>query len=101
MKPELNISINTSKILKEELFQGKTGRFLNLALWANRDGADKYGNTHFVTQSVSKAARDKGVRGPIIGNAKPCGDAKPEFTPTNFAKDNAPSPAQPEDDVPF
>ena len=49
MKPELNISINTSKILKEELFQGKTGRFLNLALWANRGGADKYGNTHFVT----------------------------------------------------
>jgi hypothetical protein len=69
MKPTATIKINVTRILKDHLYQGKNGKYLDLALWPNKDGADQYGNTHFVTQSVSKAARESGVKGPIIGNA--------------------------------
>ena len=66
----IRIKINASKILKEHLYAGKNGLYLDAIAFENRDGPDQYGNTHFVCQSVSKADREAGKRGPIIGNLR-------------------------------
>ena len=79
----ITVSINTAKIDKNHLFEGKTGKFLDIALMESKtgkfldialmeskSGKDKYGNDGFVTQSISKEARAKGERGPIIGSWK-------------------------------
>lgn len=74
----LNLKIDVTKILKEHLFEGKNGaKYLDITLWENRDGVDAYGNTHMAVQSIPKALRDTGVKGPILGNAKPFGDSAP------------------------
>jgi hypothetical protein len=62
--------INVTRILKEHLYQGKNGKYLDLVIFENKNGPDQYGNTHMVIQGVSKEARDRGVKGPIIGNLK-------------------------------
>ena len=66
----ITVSINTAKIDKTYLFEGKTGKFLDIALMESKNGKDRYGNDGFVTQSISKEARAKGERGPIIGSWK-------------------------------
>ena len=65
----ITLRINVSKILKDHLYAGKNGKLLDLVVWPNKDGADQFGNTHYVVQELSRAARDAGDRGPIIGNA--------------------------------
>lgn len=73
----LNIKIDVTKILKEHLFTGKNGaKYLDLTVWANRDGEDKFGNSHMVVQSLPKEARDAGQKGPILGNGKTFGGDK-------------------------
>jgi len=42
---------------------GKSGVYLDLFLFANKDGKDQYGNDGMVFQTVSKAARD--ISGPV------------------------------------
>lgn len=68
MAKPITLKINVTRILKEHLYAGKNGKYLDLAAWPNKDGPDQYGNTHFVCQSVSKEARAQGIKGPIIGN---------------------------------
>lgn len=94
------LSINVTKIDKSHLIEGKSGKYLELILNENKNGPDQYGNDGFVTQGVSKAAREAGQRGPIVGNYRTIG-AKP--------KQAAPANPQPipfdkfdnNDDVPF
>jgi len=99
----ITLKINVSRILKEHLFEGKNGKYLDLVLFENKDGQDKFGNTGFVVQDLGKEARDRGEKGPILGNWK---DMERKVAP----KPMAPRPAQqkasePEDDsdsdVPF
>ena len=40
----ITVSINTAKIDKTYLFEGKTGKFLDIALMESKNGKDKYGN---------------------------------------------------------
>lgn len=64
----IKLKLDVKKILKEHLFAGAKGTYLDLVVWPNKDGTDQYGNTHYVVQELSRAARDAGERGPIIGN---------------------------------
>lgn len=64
----ISVSINVSKIDKAHLYEGKSGKYLNLVLWESPD--DKYGNDYRVVQGVSKEARASGVKGAILGNGK-------------------------------
>lgn len=66
----ITLKIDVTKIDKSLLFKGSKGTYLDLVLFENKDGVGTYGDTHFVTQNVSKEQREKGVRGPIVGNAK-------------------------------
>ena len=68
-KPILRLKIDVTKISKEHLFKGEKGTYLDLTLMEN-DQIDEYGNAGFVSQQVSKEAREAGVKGPIIGNYK-------------------------------
>jgi hypothetical protein len=88
------LNINVTKIDKSALYEGKNGKYLSLVLF---DRADEYGNSGFVTQDIGKERREAGERGPIIGNWKETGQAKPQQTaPVS-------SPAYDEDhsDIPF
>jgi hypothetical protein len=69
----ISVSINVSKIDKSHFYEGKNGKILNLILWETPN--DKFGNAYRVDQGVSKEARLKGIKGPILGNAKVFGQA--------------------------
>ena len=91
------ININVTRIDKAHLVPGKSGKYLGLTFWEN-DQPDQYGNAGFVTQEISKEARDRGEKGPIIGNWK---HAQPRQQPKPAAPKPAPAQPEAEDDVPF
>jgi hypothetical protein len=64
----ISLSIKTEKLEKEHIIQGKNGKIVAVVLFENKDGKGQYGDDGFVVQSVSKEAREAGVRGPIVGN---------------------------------
>jgi hypothetical protein len=68
MARPIKIKINVTRILKEYIFEGKNGKYLNLVAWPNKNGTGQYGDTHFVSQDIPKEARDEGVQAPILGN---------------------------------
>ena len=99
MKP-ITFKIDVTKILKEHLYKGEKGTYLDCAVFACRNGVDKYGNTHVVVQSLSKEAREKGEKGPMIGSLRVPGNAEdrtltPRVTTTTKLAEGE------EDDVPF
>lgn len=76
----ITVKVNVSKIEKDHLFEGKSGKYLDLILFETP--GDKYGNDYRVVQGVSKEARLAGKKGAILGNAKIVGkkqDNNPEF----------------------
>lgn len=65
----IKISVNLSKLPKEKITTSKTGeKWINLILWENRDGVDKFGNTHSLT--VSKSKEEKEQPNVYVGNGK-------------------------------
>jgi len=90
--------IDVSKIDKNFLFKGNKGTYMDLLLMENREGPDQFGNDGFVAQGVSKEAKERGEKGPIIGNWKRVGlgnkpQQKPQPKPSVFKSDD--------NDVPF
>lgn len=94
------VKVNVTKIDKARLFEGKSGKYLDLVLI---DKPDEYGNDGFVCQSCSKEERERGVKMPIIGSWKRLGQKQGERKPAPQPKQqNLPASQQPEeDDVPF
>jgi hypothetical protein len=104
------LSIDVTKIDKAKLIPGRKKRpdgsvakYLELVVMENRDGEDQYGNTHMVVQGISKAEREAGERGAILGNGKEAFAAKPQ-------RQQRPVPTKPPvdpdldvegDDIPF
>lgn len=66
----ISAKLNVSKILKDRLYKGEKGTYLDITLLENRDGPDEYGNDFMVVQDLGKEAREKGEKGPILGNAR-------------------------------
>ena len=94
--------VDVKKLLKEHFFQGKVNKeghaplYVDLMLMPTRDS--KYGDDFFIVQSVNKEARERGERGPIVGNAKFAQQqqSQPARTPA------APPPqVDADEDVPF
>jgi hypothetical protein len=92
--------IDVTKLDKAHFFKGQKGIYADLVLIPNKDGTDQYGNDGFVSQGVSKEARDKGTKGAIVGNYRKINKGgKDPGAPPKVAK---PEPAfDAEDDVPF
>jgi len=99
MNKPSKIKINVLKILKEHLFKGQKGTYLDCAIWPNKNGTGEYGDTHYITQEISKEARDRGERGAIIGSitwieepkAAPAPRPSPPQRPTPPDDPDAPS----------
>lgn len=91
-------NIDVTKIIKDALYKGKKGTYLNIVCHDNREGRDEYGNDGFVTQDLGKLRREAGEKSPIIGNWKHIEKREPK--PAAVAP---PPPAAAEecDDVPF
>lgn len=71
MKIGLTVSVDVTKILKERLFQGKKGVYLDLTTFIDLENVDQYGNNGFISQSQTKEERDSGAtHTPILGNCK-------------------------------
>lgn len=63
-------SICLTDIPKELISTGNNGKkYLNVAIFANKEGANQWGNTHFITCAPKKEERQEGVNY-IIGNLK-------------------------------
>jgi len=88
--PKYNISINALAIQGAQRLTSKTGKdclvidldasriqrhqngklYLNLEMSENRDGEDKFGNSHRVAEPTTKDERAAKIQLPILGNAK-------------------------------
>lgn len=90
----LKVNINIDEIVVEKLINGKKGRYLDLVVFL-RDEKDQYGNDGFVSQSVTKEERERGVKMPILGNAKWLGGggAAQSATPVKPLEVGKPKPA--------
>jgi hypothetical protein len=101
MPRPIRLSIDCTKINKALM---KNGKYLNCVVWPNRDGADKWGNTHVIKQDVPR--EQQGAESKIIGNAKFPGEEderRPSAPPPQRRPPAAQDPDldQPEDDIPF
>jgi hypothetical protein len=66
----ISIKLDVTKILKERLFRGERGTYLDLTTFVDTENPDQYDNHGFISQSVSKEERDAKVQTPILGNCK-------------------------------
>lgn len=63
-------------IQQADLFHSEKGKvYLNLSMWAKKNGPDQYGKTHGIKQSLSQAMQqsmgEAAKNMPFIGHAKP------------------------------
>ena len=94
--------IDVTKLDKSHFFKGQKGIYADLVLIPNKDGTDQYGNDGMVKQGVSKEARDKGVKGGIVGNYKKINRGGDTAAPQKVKAQAKPDPSlDPDDDVPF
>lgn len=98
-------SICLTDIPKELITKGKNGKeYLNIAVFANKDGANQYGNTHYMTCAPKKEERVEGVNY-IIGNLKERGgESANPVDNINAPKGEKTAPQQAsgsDDDLPF
>jgi len=93
----ITAKINVTRVDKAYLFEGKNGKYLDIVIFENRNGPDQYGNTHTICQSIPKEARERGEKGPILGNLKMDGQAHRQQS----RPDHRPPQSTGEDDVPF
>ena len=70
----IRIKLDVKKIDKSFLFTGAKGIYCDLTLLENKEGKDQWDNDGFIVQDVGKENREKGIKGPIIGNWKHVGD---------------------------
>lgn len=94
--------IDVTKIPKSAIFVGTKGKYIDITLLPNRDGMDQYGNDYMVVLDLGKEARERGEKGPILGNAKIRGQkqqAAPK--PAPWRDPNPPLGENLDEDVPF
>ena len=62
----VNLKIDVSKILKEKLYRGEKGTYLDCTAFINVDEQGQYGDNGMVTQNWKDQQKGEG---PILGNA--------------------------------
>lgn len=77
----IKLKIDVTKILKDHLYKGAKGTYLDCVVWPNKNGAGQHGDTHYIVQELNRQARDAGERGPIIGNATVPEQEQPQPVP--------------------
>lgn len=93
--------LNLDLIDQSEVFAGAKGNYIDIAILENKEGKDRFGNHGMIVQSISKARRDAGDKGPILGNWKPI-QPRDSTAPASEPRTQAPAPGSTqEDDIPF
>ena len=67
MKIGITGRIDVQKIIRDAMFKGQKGTYLDFKTFIEIDVQDQYGNNGFISQEMGKDAQD---RGPILGNVK-------------------------------
>lgn len=96
----ITAKIDLKKVLQEHLFNANSGaQYLDIVLIPSKNS--QFGDTHFIVQGVNKASRDKGVKGPIIGNAKEKGEGVQEDAPQRSPRraPTTPPPPPPQENI--
>jgi len=94
------IRIDVTKIDKSAIYDGKSGKYIDIVMFDNREGSDQYGNLGFVTQDLGKDRRLAGERGAILGNWKEIGERQQAAATVDSGTAAAYS-ADPGDEIPF
>ena len=114
----ITVSLDVTKIPRDKIISGKkqrpdgsVGKYVNLVLFANRDGRDQYGNDGVVCLSQSKEEREARAPKVYLGNYKDSdrpGESAISKRESDHIKDksNGYAPAdrrenQGDDDLPF
>jgi hypothetical protein len=63
----INLKIDVSKIIKEKMFKGEKGVYLDATVFVNVDEKDQYDNNGMITQGWKDQKKGEG---PILGNCK-------------------------------
>jgi hypothetical protein len=74
MEP-IKLKIDVTKIIKDAMFKGAKGTYLEVIVWPNR-GESKYGEIGMITQDLGKDRKEE--KSPILGNAFPLRKAEPK-----------------------
>lgn len=96
--------IDVSKIDKSAIFEGKQGKYIDVVIWDNKDGRDRFGWDGSIQQDIGKERRNAGEKGPYIGNWK---DTDRNEAQTTYQPRQQSAPAQhtggfhDSDDIPF
>lgn len=98
MKIGINVRIDVTKIDKARLYKGAKGTYLDMTTFVDTEKVDQYGDNGFISHSVSKEEREKGVKGGILGNCKLF--FKQEGSNTGD-QPSPPSQTEFEDEIPF
>ena len=69
-KVGIRLKIDVSKIVKNRLFKGDKGVYLDATAFVDLGELDQYGQSGMITQDVSTEERENGVKGAILGNSK-------------------------------
>lgn len=69
MSQTLNVRVNLSKILKDKVYQGKTGKFIDLNIYVN-DEPSQYGDNVSIALAQTKEEREAKTPRQYIGNGK-------------------------------
>jgi hypothetical protein len=96
----IRAKIDVAKIPKSAIFVGAKGKYIDITLLENRDGPDAYGNDFMVVLDLGKEARQRGEKGPILGNAKKVGNQAQAPAPAQHSAPASGVPAQ-DGDVPW
>lgn len=93
------VVIDLNKARAKKHANGKV--YLNLEAKENKDGTDRYGNTHFVAEPTTRDERQEGLKLPIIGNGKVFDFTKRQDAPKRQESSNAAMPEDDGGDIPF
>jgi hypothetical protein len=92
----IKYKIDVTKIVKDLLYKGEKGTYLNGVFFDNKNGPGEYGDDGYIVQDISKEARERGEKGPIIGNWR---HLQTKSTPAH--KPAPATSAAEDDDIPF
>lgn len=93
--------VDVTKILKEHLFEGSKGKYLDITMFVNLDEQGEYGDNGMITQSWKDQQKGEG---PILGNAKVFwrDDGQAPQKPQQGGQKKEPEPVDDfSDDIPF
>jgi hypothetical protein len=70
MKIGVRIKIDVKKIEKARLYVGSKGTYLDATVFIDPENPGQFGDHGMITQDVSKAEKDAGTKGAILGNVE-------------------------------